>query len=303
MGRPLRIEFSGAFYHVIAHAAGRQWIYKTPRHLAHFLAALKSTKNKFGFLYHAFVLMRNHYHILIETPLPNLSKGMSLLNGKFSRSINRDLGRRGPVFQRRYGALLVDTETYYKRLIHYIYRNPVKAGIVRRPEKYKGSSLPIALEDSKKSSDILEMRTLKFEYGPTVWRKILLESVNDPVADSYDFDDGYFIGDETWVDQMKNKVAGGKIDADITARGRLKNNRAHSAKIEQFIKSLPAGNQTQAGYYLMAKYSSLNHKDLAEKYGMPSAMAYAKRVSRFRKLLSLNDSLRRIMGKIESKLR
>jgi putative transposase len=84
MSRPIRIQYPGAFYHVMAHACGRQWLYQTNGHLSEFIHCLTEIKEKYHVLIHAAVLMRNHYHLVIETPEGDISRTMRF-NTIFSR--------------------------------------------------------------------------------------------------------------------------------------------------------------------------------------------------------------------------
>ncbi len=101
MSRELRIEYPGAFYHVMAHGNGLQWIYKNNQNMRSFLKILADVKLKYNFLIHAFELMKNHYHILLETPKGNLCKGMLKLNSTFARLLNINLNRKGSIFKQR----------------------------------------------------------------------------------------------------------------------------------------------------------------------------------------------------------
>jgi REP element-mobilizing transposase RayT len=108
MARPLRIEYPGAVYHVTARGNARRKIYMDDTDRQQFLAILGSTIGKYNWLCHAYCLMDNHYHLLIETPDPNLSLGMRQLNGVYTQFFNRQHKRPGHVFQGRFKAILVD---------------------------------------------------------------------------------------------------------------------------------------------------------------------------------------------------
>ena len=101
MGRQLRFEYPNAFYHVMSHGNGFQWIYKNKKHIEIFCEVLKSVVRKYKVKIHAVVIMRNHYHLLIETPLSNLSDSMKKLNRDFARIFNSSIGRKGSVIRGR----------------------------------------------------------------------------------------------------------------------------------------------------------------------------------------------------------
>ncbi|MBI9081820.1 MAG: transposase, partial [Pseudodesulfovibrio sp.] len=135
-----RIEFPGAFYHVMARGNARLPIYEDDTDRKCFLALLETVADRFNFVFHAYCLMGNHYHLIVETPEANLSVGMRHLNGVYTQSFNRRHGRSGHVFQGRYKAILVDADEYLTQLSRYILLNPVRAKLVKAVEQYAWSS-------------------------------------------------------------------------------------------------------------------------------------------------------------------
>lgn len=140
MARPLRIEYPGAVYHVTARGNRREAIYLDERDRAVFLEILGDTIGRFGWRCHGYCLMGNHYHLLLETPEPNLSRGMRQLNGVYTQRLNRAHDRGGHVFQGRYKAILVEREAYLLELARYIVLNPVRAGLVAAAGDWRWSS-------------------------------------------------------------------------------------------------------------------------------------------------------------------
>ncbi|NRB39436.1 MAG: transposase [Pseudomonadales bacterium] len=140
MSRPLRIEFSGALYHITARGNARQNIYINDDDRDQFLVLLAKVCERYGWYCHAYCLMANHYHLLIETVNPNLSKGMKFLNGGYTQYFNRAHGRVGHVFQGRFKGILVEREAYLLELSRYIVLNPVRAEMVRSAKDWPWSS-------------------------------------------------------------------------------------------------------------------------------------------------------------------
>jgi len=140
MARPIRIEFNGALYHVTSRGDRRESIYEDDADRAHFLDVLEQVVQDFNWVVHAYCLMSNHYHLLIETPDGNLAKGMRQLNGVYSQYSNRRHSRTGHVFQGRYKAILVDRDSYLLELARYVVLNPVRARIVKAPGAWSWSS-------------------------------------------------------------------------------------------------------------------------------------------------------------------
>lgn len=142
MARKLRLEFPGACYHVINRGNYRSDIFRTEGAKKAFERCLFEACAKSGWLLHAFVLMRNHYHLAVETPLGNLVLGMQWLQATFANRFNRFRREQGHLFQGRYKALLVEEGEPLGLVGHYIHLNPVRAGIlpVERLEEYRYSS-------------------------------------------------------------------------------------------------------------------------------------------------------------------
>ena len=151
MPRALRIEQPGACYHVINRGNYRYDLFATDGAAKAFLKALFETVQRYGWKLHAYVLMRNHYHLAIETAQPNLVEGMHWLQGTFSNRFNRFRKERGHVFQGRYKALILEDAGILCRVVDYIHLNPVRAGIVApgQVDKYERSSLADFLKQKR----------------------------------------------------------------------------------------------------------------------------------------------------------
>ena len=140
MARPLRIEFAGGLYHVTSRGNAREDIYVDDDDRIAFLELLHKACNRYDWYCHAYCLMSNHYHLLIETGTSSLSKGMKYINGTYTQGYNRTHKRVGHVFQGRYKAILVEKDSYLLELSRYIVLNPVRARMVRSAKDWKWSS-------------------------------------------------------------------------------------------------------------------------------------------------------------------
>ncbi len=140
MARPLRLEFSGALYHITSRGDRQEDIYANDPDREAFLFILADVCAIYNWVCHAYCLMNNHYHLLIETLDGNLARGMRQLNGVYTQTFNRTHERVGHVFQGRYKSILVDKENYLLELSRYIVLNPVRADMVRAAQDWRWSS-------------------------------------------------------------------------------------------------------------------------------------------------------------------
>ena len=140
MARPLRLEHEGALWHVTSRGNERRSIFREEADRRLFLAKLAETIEVFAWRLHAYVLMGNHYHLLLETPEPNLSRGMHRLNATYSQKFNRTHERVGHLFQGRFKGILVEKEPHLLELVRYVVLNPVRAGLVPHPGDWRWSN-------------------------------------------------------------------------------------------------------------------------------------------------------------------
>lgn len=189
MSRPLRIEFPGALYHITSRGNRKEDIFLSDEDRLLFLNTLSHTVKRYQWICHAYCLMTNHYHLLIETPEPNLSKGMRHLNGVYTQRFNRRHGRVGHVFQGRYKAILVQKDTHLLELIRYVVLNPVRAGIAQQPEDWRFSSHQAVLGKALKP-DWLTIRWILRQFGNEAriaikgYREFVLNGINQDLDHS-----------------------------------------------------------------------------------------------------------------------
>jgi putative transposase len=142
MARPLRIEFEGAWYHVMNRGAGYRSIFKSNKQREYFLSLLDAVTLRFNADIHAYCLMGNHYHIMIRTPEGNLQRIMRHINGVYTQYFNRTQKTDGALFRGRYKAILVDAEAYWLELSRYTHRNPLNILKGKSLSSYQWSSFP-----------------------------------------------------------------------------------------------------------------------------------------------------------------
>src|SRR6056297_1753228 len=224
MARPLRIEFEGAFYHVMARGNARQNIFLNDGDRQAFLENLGRVSQRFDWSIWAWCLMDNHYHLLIETRQPTLSKGMREVNGVYTQRFNRRHRRVGHVLQGRYKAILVDQDTYLLELARYIVLNPVRAGLVQSAEESGWSSYRAVMgkapaPDRLAVDDILAM--FHSQRGPA--RRAYARFVKDGIG-ADDPHDGMqragILGGEAFMERVLDHVDHQALSPEIVRKDR-----------------------------------------------------------------------------------
>jgi REP element-mobilizing transposase RayT len=141
MSRNLRLEAPDVLYHVGSRGVEKRAIFDCDRRdREQFLGLLAKVVRKYGWQLHAYCLMGNHFHLLLDTPNANLSAGMQYLKGQYAQWFNAVVGREGALFERRFWSRIALSEAYVLELSRYVVLNPVRAGLARRPDEWPWSS-------------------------------------------------------------------------------------------------------------------------------------------------------------------
>lgn len=219
MARPLRIEFSNALYHVSSRGDRREPIYEDDEDRLCFVSILNDVIAQMNWLCHAYCLMTNHYHLIIETPDGNLAKGMRQLNGVFTQSSNRRHHRSGHLFQGRYKSILVDKNAYLLELTRYVVLNPVRAGMVRQAQDWPWSSYRamMGLEAPLEGLQTDALLALFSKYRATArkqYARFVAEGIG--AANPWEHLQGQiYLGDERFVKRMQGKMNKQSADVNI----------------------------------------------------------------------------------------
>ena len=150
MSRPLRIAYPGAWYHIMNRGRRSEAIYSGKEDFQMFIALLEETADMWNIRISAYCLMPNHYHLLLQTPDGNISRAMRHINGVYTQRYNRKHGVDGPLFRGRYKSILIGADNHLLKLVRYIHRNPVKAGLVDILDNYPWTSHKGYLSVAKK---------------------------------------------------------------------------------------------------------------------------------------------------------
>ena len=219
MARPLRVEFDGALYHVTSRGNAREDIFDDDADRYAFCECLGQVVNRFNWLCHAFCLMDNHYHLVIETPEANLSKGMRQLNGIYTQRYNRRHRTVGHLFQGRYKAILIQKESHLVEVCRYVVLNPVRAKAVERVEQWKWSSYGrtagLAKNPPWLAVDwVLSQFGKKRQQATSHYRRFVREGIARPsIWEGVQAQ--MLLGDEDFVEKLKGYVKGYEEMAEI----------------------------------------------------------------------------------------
>lgn len=245
MARPLRIEFSGAIYHVTSRGDRREAIFGDDEDRAYFLGVLGQAAERFDAEVLAYCLMGNHYHVVLHTRRGNLSLVMRHLNGVYTQAYNRRRGIVGHLFQGRFKAILVDRESYLLTLCRYVELNPVRAGLCRSAADWRWSSYQahagLVGTPAWLDTDGLHGFLLGHDVSDARDRQRGAKRYAELVASAPDlkiWPEGLrqqiFLGDDEFVERMQAQMAAArKADKDIPRPQRLASHKPLQAWLDE----------------------------------------------------------------------
>jgi len=254
MPRPLRLEFKDAFYHVMNRGRGRQAIFHGHEYYHAFLDCLAQAHERFGAEVSAYCLMGNHYHLLIKTPLANLSRVMRHINGVYTQRYNRLKHTDGPLFRGRYKAIVVDADAYLLQVTRYIHRNPIetKSPLVKVLEHYPWSSYPAYLGKTAAPAWLqreLAYRMLGKRERYAGYKAFTEQGVDDETQQFYS--KGHLaavMGDPTFRERLLEKAARQDgIKTAVAVRGRPSIGRIVKATAKAYKVTVASIAQPQPG--------------------------------------------------------
>lgn len=265
MARPLRIEFPGALYHVTSRGDGQENIYRVDADRLAFLDVLGEVCERFDWVIHAYCLMDNHYHLLIETPNANLSKGMRQLNGVYTQTFNRNHARTGHVFQGRYKAILVQKESYLLELARYIVLNPVRARMVRSAKDWPWSSYR-ATAGQVEGMQWLHIDWILSSFGHrkdsamAQYREFVAAGKNQP-SPWDQLKNQVFLGADIFVEKMRTKVDAEQDLSEVP----LQQRRALPMPLAHYSDTIKPRDAAILTAYASGGYSQ---KEIADHFGL-----------------------------------
>jgi REP element-mobilizing transposase RayT len=301
MARPPRLEYENALYHVTSRGNARQIIFHTDRDRQRFLSQLQDNLERYGVTLHAWVLMPNHYHLVVRTPRANLGRFMQRLNSSYSLYYRYKHAKPGHAFGGRYKARLVESNEYLLALTRYVHVNPVKTKAtkaksaserIRLLETYRWSSYPDYVR-SRPPADWLDCSVLG-QYGRNMvearrryraYTRAMVAGDDGPLRAMMERS-AYALGSEGYVDMMERELSGGRTGRDRNAdvhrpwRGVPLSvidhevARAYSIDEEQLkVHGHAAGEAKAVAVELAARWSGMTQRAVGIHYGGISGQA------------------------------
>ena len=284
MARPLRIEYRGAYYHVTSRGNERKAIFRDDADREKFIELVGRAVEDFQLRIHGYVLMANHYHLLVETPVGGLQRAMRYLNGVYTQAFNRRHRRAGHLFQGRYKAIVVDKDSYLLELSRYIHLNPWRLKRSQDPFKYRWSSLKayVGAEAGPRWLTVREVLCGIGSQGKRGYRDFIIEGMKRGIRTPWEEVKGQaVIGSEEFLDEISNK--------HLKERGSRRGEHSHMREIvavrpDRVIKEVGkhygmegeaiqrrGWKYTEARYvasYLLRRYGLMGLREIGEKVGL-----------------------------------
>ncbi|MFH2138204.1 MAG: transposase [Candidatus Omnitrophota bacterium] len=278
MARPLRLQGEGILYHITSRGDDRKKIFVGESDFNKFLEYLKISQDKYKFHLYAYCLMGNHYHLLLETSQPNLSKIMQYINTAYTIYYNKKRNKCGHLFQGRYKSILVEAEVYFKELTRYIHLNPVRAKIVTKPDEYRWSSYN---EYVKGKSEIIDIDKLKILLDMNIkqYPGFVLLGINKPIDYLKNTYAGFILGGKEFIQEQLgdiNLLAEGKefahkkticcVDYEAIIAATAKVYHVEPDLLLKAVKKPLLAKKTAV--YLLKRYSGLTNQVIGSMFGI-----------------------------------
>jgi REP element-mobilizing transposase RayT len=315
MARPLRIEYEGAHYHITARGNDKSLVFREDGDCLKFVDILSNLPLRFSLVIHGYILMGNHYHLLVETPKANLAKAMHYLNTSYSGYFNSKYNRSGHLFQGRYKGLLIEKERYLLAVSRYIHLNPVRSGRSKKAEDYPWSSYPQYVGKTKKvkwlNSDWILNQFSKNRVGARRrYRGFVEEGIISSENPLKDLKSGV-LGSDSFIDQVMSMTAIENHREIPESRTLKKIQHTHIMRVveskfgirEEDILNLRKRDNMprKISLYLIRRLTDMSNEDISFLFGI-GYTAVSQAVSRLKRELEKNKSLSRVVQSLEQEL-
>ena len=316
MARPLRIEYPGAYYHVMNRGLSRRDIFLEDEGRESFLDLLFDISRLWKVEIFAYCLMDNDYHLLLQTPKGGLSRAMRHLDGIYTQRFNRGHRRDGPLFRSRYRAILIDAEQYFLSVVRYIHQNPVMAGVVSDMDRYRWSSHRGYLYKSKRpvwlNTDAVLSRFGRLREYQEFMHSEMEREVVDFYKGAYQRpilgDRGFIgwvkqrLGDRARVGEEKpesRRVFGLRVEeiARVTAR-------VYGKRLEELRRKRRGGGErgTVHGDVSVSDLGGHRHSEIGSVLGLEKTSSVSSACSRMKARVGTEGRITRRARKIEEEL-
>ena len=325
MARPLRICYPNAFYHVTCRGNERRDIYRDDQDRSLCLEKLKTSLDIYGVRLHAYVLMRNHFHLLVETPKANLSEFMRHFNIAYTGAYNRRHRRVGHLYQGRFKAILVDADSYLVELSRYVHLNPVRVSPMRQAgpkerlrylERYRWSSLGGYVSGKREEPWVVYDAVLGYVGGS---RRRYGEFIEEGLQKGYrtlweELRGQVVLGEEGFLERVKGKWVKGAVSVrevpSLRSLGELEPGEV-LREVAAYFKIKPAVLRRKRGGYrderalgmeLVYRYSGISQGEIGEHLGGMDYTAVSRERKRLREKMEQDSKLKRWANEIGARL-
>lgn len=309
MARPLRIEYAGAFYHVIQRGNERKEIFKSDQDREKFLKYIEIVSQRYNVKIHTYCIMDNHFHLILETIEPNLTKAMHALNTSYTVYFNTKRKRTGHLFQGRYKAILVQADEYLHHLSRYIHLNPIRAKLVKDPKDYPWSSYrffvsEIVPPDWLKTDFILSMFDKNLKKARILYRRFVIEQIGNEVdVIRNNITAGCILANQDFIEWIKDRFIKNKSDREIPDIERLRKRPSLSdiiAKVKETVKDKRCSRKI--AIYLSRKYTAKTLNEIADFYGNIGDTGVSQLCLRLEQKRKKDQQLNSLISRLEKEI-
>ena len=320
MARQWRIEYPGAYYHVLSRGNDRQNIFRSDRDRKTFLKLLANFPERFQIEVFAFVLMDNHYHLLLRTLDANLSRSMQWLNTSYTRRFNMCAQRSGHLFQGRYKSIIIENEAYLLTLSCYIHRNPLRAGMVERLADYRWSSYRIYAYGNISPRWLKTDLILDLMHGPDknkAYRRLVQEYANEKQNPWKDVAHGLIYGSAEFTKDIRDRFLSPAKHPELPQKNSLYKQLDPETLLAQAADCLCFNIAETVNYrhlpenekhkrdlliYLLWESGRLSNQEIGDFFGLGYS-AISRRAGVIRKKLATERELSDQLNSLKSKIK
>jgi len=316
MARPLRITYEGALYHITSRGNEKNPIYRDNGDYLRFLEILSELPQRYSILIHGYVLMGNHYHLLIETLKSNITNVMHYLNTTYTGYFNRKYKRAGHLFQGRYRGFLIEKEKYLLSVSRYIHLNPVRASMVRKLEEYRWSSY-LEYAGIQQKSDWLTCDWILGQFSKyearakRLYKRFVDEGMREKEFPFSFLKGGLILGSETFIEKVKRKVTL-KRHREIPETRKLTRRIGYEDIIGVVGRGLKVSEQEiisgrrdnlakKITLYLLRRHTDMRNEEIARYFGI-GYTAVSQASLRLKREVEKNIKIKKIVEEMEEGL-